>query len=69
MWCDMMKYKGKTVSGPGMFLKQWDLQIMVIPAIICIIIFAYIPMWGILFAFKDYDIFRGFLSSKWVDFS
>lgn len=68
MWCNTMKYKGKTASGLRMFLKQWDLQIMVAPAIICIIIFAYIPMWGILFAFKDYDIFHGFFASKWVGF-
>ena len=48
------------------FIAQWDLQIMVIPAIIYIFIFSYVPMWGITFAFKDYSIFKGFADSPWV---
>jgi putative aldouronate transport system permease protein len=47
-------------------LGQWDLQIMIIPAIIFILIFSYIPMWGISFAFVDYDLFGGLAKSPWV---
>lgn len=50
------------------FLQQWDLQIMVIPAIILIVIFSYFPMWGVLTAFQDYSPAKGFLGSKWVGF-
>lgn len=50
------------------FIQQWDLQIMVIPAIIMIIIFSYIPMWGVLTAFQDYSPAKGFLGSEWVGF-
>lgn len=50
------------------FFRQWDLQIMVIPAIIMIIIFSYIPMWGVLTAFQDYSPAKGFLGSEWVGF-
>ncbi|WP_212961156.1 ABC transporter permease [Cohnella xylanilytica] len=39
---------------------------MVVPALIFIFVFSYIPMSGILIAFKDYDIFQGFASSPWV---
>jgi len=60
------KPKSKTKSWFKEFKAQWDLQILVIPAIIYIIIFNYIPMWGIMFAFQDYDIFKGFLKSDWV---
>ncbi|GIP32093.1 sugar ABC transporter permease [Paenibacillus sp. J2TS4] len=48
------------------FWQQWDLQIMVIPAIILIIIFSYIPMWGLLTSFQDYNPAKGFLGSQWV---
>ncbi|BBH23654.1 sugar ABC transporter permease [Paenibacillus baekrokdamisoli] len=47
-------------------LRQWDLQLMVIPAIIFIFVFSYIPMYGILIAFQDYDIFQGFYKSPWI---
>lgn len=50
------------------FIWQWDLQIMVIPAIIMIIIFSYFPMWGVLTAFQDYSPAKGFLGSEWVGF-
>ena len=50
------------------FIQQWDLQIMVIPAIIMIFIFSYIPMWGILTAFQDYSPAKGFFGSEWVGF-
>ena len=48
--------------------KQWDLQLMVLPGIILVFIFSYIPMYGILMAFQNYDIFNGFLASPWVGF-
>jgi putative aldouronate transport system permease protein len=38
------------------FKKQWELQLMVIPAIIFIFIFSYVPMYGILMAFQEYDL-------------
>ncbi|NOU88802.1 ABC transporter permease subunit [Paenibacillus sp. LMG 31460] len=50
------------------FLQQWDLQIMVIPAILLIVIFSYIPMWGVLTAFQDYSPAKGLLGSNWVGF-
>ncbi|MBS4194884.1 ABC transporter permease [Lederbergia citri] len=47
-------------------LNQWELQLMVIPAIIFIFIFSYIPMYGIIMAFKDYNIFKGIAESPWA---
>ncbi|NLX70363.1 MAG: sugar ABC transporter permease [Clostridiales bacterium] len=48
------------------FLKQADLQILVIPSIIHIIIFSYIPMYGIIMAFQEFRLgdFPGL--SEWV---
>lgn len=48
------------------FFRQWDIQLMVIPAILFIFIFSYIPMYGVLMAFQDYSLFKGFLGSPWV---
>ncbi|WP_125666549.1 ABC transporter permease [Paenibacillus baekrokdamisoli] len=41
---------------------------MVVPAILFIFIFSYIPMYGTLMAFQDYNIFKGFWHSPWVGF-
>ncbi len=48
------------------FKKQKYLQMMVIPGIIFFIIFSYIPMYGVLIAFKDYNFADGILGSPWV---
>jgi putative aldouronate transport system permease protein len=50
------------------FFKQLDLQLMVWPSLILILIFSYIPMYGVLMAFQDYNIFKGFMHSHWVGF-
>lgn len=46
--------------------RQWDLQVMVLPGIILLLIFSYLPMWGVLTAFQDYDLAGGFFASPWV---
>ncbi|QDH20574.1 sugar ABC transporter permease [Saccharibacillus brassicae] len=48
--------------------RQWDLQMMVIPALLFIFVFSYIPMYGVLMAFQDYSLFDGFSGSAWVGF-
>ncbi|QGQ98371.1 sugar ABC transporter permease [Paenibacillus psychroresistens] len=58
----------KRISKLVLFGRQWDLQLMVIPALIFIFIFSYFPLYGLLMAFQDYDIFTGFFSSPWVGF-
>ena len=44
------------------------LWIMTIPLLAYYILFHYLPMYGILMAFKDYNAFKGFAGSKWVGF-
>ena len=46
--------------------KNWQLYLLVLPALIYILIFAYGPMYGIIIAFKDYKASRGYLGSEWV---
>lgn len=41
------------------FLKTWDLYLLLIPGIIFVLIFSYLPMYGIIIGFKNYNIFAG----------
>jgi len=47
-------------------LKQWDLQLLVIPAIIYIFIFFYVPMYGVIVAFQEFRLGDTFGLSEWV---
>lgn len=58
--------KRKSKSIIVRFINQLDIQLMVLPAIILIFIFSYIPMYGLLMGFQNYDIFRGIWGSPWV---
>lgn len=57
---------GRDLSLGRRLLNQWDIQLMVIPAIIFIFIFCYIPMYGLLMSFQDFSIFKKFWGSPWV---
>lgn len=47
--------------------KNWQLYIIfLLPAVILTFVFKYIPMGGILIAFKDYNAFQGIWGSEWV---
>lgn len=48
---------------------QLSLQSMIIPGILFILIFTFIPLYGVIIAFKDYNIvtgIQGIFSSEWV---
>jgi putative aldouronate transport system permease protein len=44
---------------------QW-LYYMLLPGIIYFILFKYLPMWGVLISFQNYQPFLGFWHSDWV---
>ena len=46
--------------------RQKFLLTLMVPGIIYFIIFHYIPMYGVIISFKDFDIFDGIWGSKWV---
>lgn len=50
------------------FARQLELQSMVWPGIVFLFIFSYIPMYGIIIAFKEYDLISGFFAGRWVGF-
>ncbi|MDW7657231.1 MAG: ABC transporter permease subunit, partial [Bacillota bacterium] len=47
----------------------WLLHVFLIPGMLLILIFNYIPMGGIIIAFKNYSIFKGVLASPWIGFA
>lgn len=50
------------------FLQNYQLYLMLLPTIIFIFIFCYIPMYGVLMAFQDYTPTAGIWGSEWVGF-
>ena len=49
-------------------LAQKELQLMVIPGILLLIVFKYLPIYGLQLAFKSFDITRSIWESEWVGF-
>lgn len=49
-------------------LSQKFLYLMILPGLIYFIVFKYVPMWGLIIAFQDYQPFLGILGSEWVGF-
>lgn len=48
------------------FWSQRYLMLLTLPAVLWMIIFNYIPMYGVMLAFKDFQPYIGFLKSPWV---
>ena len=48
--------------------RTWQLWIMLIPAMVYIFIFCYIPMYGVQLAFREYSFSTGITGGKWVGF-
>ncbi len=67
-----MKKKGGTLK----YLRQnYDLYLLLVPALVYVLIFHLLPMFGILIAFKDYNMFQvpgnpflSILESPWAGF-
>jgi len=66
--------KGKTSPRPdsrSYFQKMAaykELYLMAIPGIIFLLLFKYLPMYGIIMAFKNYNVMKGIIGSDWVGF-
>ncbi|MGI2295380.1 ABC transporter permease [Paenibacillus sp. GXUN7292] len=51
-------------------MKQLDIQLMVWPGLLLVFVFSYIPMYGVITAFMDYNLFTGtnIFVNPWVGF-
>ncbi|GGD47002.1 ABC transporter permease [Paenibacillus nasutitermitis] len=57
------KLKGNTSK---LLIRDRYLYFMLLPGVIYFLLFKYLPMWGVLIAFKNYQPFLGFNGSEWV---
>ncbi|NOU66606.1 ABC transporter permease subunit [Paenibacillus sp. LMG 31461] len=48
--------------------KKKYLYILLIPAVVYFLIFNYVPMYGIIIAFKDFNFSKGIVGSPWIGF-
>ena len=49
-------------------VKSKYLLLMFLPCLVYYIIFKYLPMFGIVISFKDYNLYKGIWASEWVGF-
>lgn len=54
------------------FLKEmvsrWPFYVMIFPGLLYFVIFNYLPMFGVMIAFKDYNAVIGVWASEWIGF-
>ncbi|MDD9268211.1 ABC transporter permease [Paenibacillus sp. GCM10023248] len=51
-----------------MVKKNWQLYLIILPSLIYLIIFKYVPMAGVQIAFKNYMVTKGIWGSDWIGF-
>lgn len=50
------------------FLSNWEYYVMLLPAIVLVFIFSYLPMYGLQMAFKETRLGVNFLKGDWIGF-
>lgn len=58
--------KAGTLTALQYLNKKKYLYLMLVPCVIYFVLFHYVPMYGILMAFKDFDFGKGIWNSPWV---
>ncbi|GIQ65468.1 sugar ABC transporter permease [Paenibacillus cisolokensis] len=48
--------------------RNWGLYLLLLPAVVLLLLFTYIPMYGVIIAFKDYSPVLGITGSPWAGF-
>ncbi len=55
------------------FLKRvasaWQLYVLLLPSVIWLVVFAYLPMYGVQIAFREFSAVKGITGSPWVGFA
>ena len=64
------KVPGLHVNGKGRRIRTDNLQLfcMTVPGIILLVLFSYLPMFGLILAFKKYKFSTGIIGSPWCGF-
>ncbi|NLK73992.1 MAG: sugar ABC transporter permease [Clostridiales bacterium] len=56
----------KKKSFGSIIKKNWQLYVLILPALTYFFVFNYLPLYGIQIAFKDFKAVNGILGSEWV---
>jgi len=56
----------RKVSLGRQILNSWQLYLLILPALVYLIIFNYLPMYGVQIAFRDFKAVQGITGSAWV---
>jgi putative aldouronate transport system permease protein len=59
----------KTIKTLNYWRSNYDLYLMLLPGLLFYFIFKYVPIYGIVLAFKDYKFNLGIMGSPWAGFS
>lgn len=57
---------GRRTSGWQYFLRKKNLYIMLIPCVVYFLVFNYLPMGGVIIAFKNFSFKKGIWGSPWI---
>ena len=55
-------------KGRFIYSRDMPIYLLLAPGMLLLLVFHYVPIGGIVIAFKDYSLFRGIAGSKWVGF-
>ncbi|MFB9275969.1 ABC transporter permease [Cohnella cellulosilytica] len=59
--------QGRTPSAAAHYIKRaFPIYLMILPGLLSIVLFKYLPMFGIVISFQQYSPFKGIWGSKWV---
>lgn len=61
-----MKHSSKIRKNWRMMKKHWQFYLLVLPPVLYIVIFKYLPIVGMQIAFRNYNVVKGMWGSKWV---
>ncbi|MBE7087324.1 MAG: sugar ABC transporter permease [Clostridiales bacterium] len=56
----------KKIKTSNPWYKNWTLYLLLVPSVVYIFIFSYLPMLGSVIAFKDYNSYLGLWDSPWA---
>jgi len=47
-------------------IKDWPFHVMILPSLLFLIVFSYVPMLGVVISFQDFKPWLGFTGSQWI---